>query len=73
MDAAPQISMASEGVAGTSVADLSIEVDDLDEALSRMQAGGFDIDYGPVSEPWGVIHSYVRDPFSRLVNMLVHD
>ena len=51
MDAAPQISMASEGVAGTSVADLSIEVDDLDEALSRMQAGGFDIDYGPVSEP----------------------
>lgn len=72
-DAAPQISIASEGGAGTAVPDLSIEVDDLDEALSRMQAGGFDIEYGPVNEPWGVRRFYVRDPFGRLVNIMVHD
>ena len=72
-DAPPQISIASEGGAGTAVPDLSIEVDDLDEALRRMQAGGFSIEYGPVSEPWGVRRFYVRDPFGRLVNIIVHE
>ena len=47
----PQLSIASEGGGGTAVPDLSIEVDDLDEAHSRMQQGGFEIEYGPVSEP----------------------
>ena len=72
-DATPQISIASEGGSGTAVPDLSIEVDDLDEALRRMQAGGFSIEYGPVSEPWGVRRFHVRDPFGRLVNIIVHE
>ncbi len=69
----PQLSIASEGGAGTPVPDLSIEVDDLDEALARMQKGGFQIEYGPVSEPWGVRRFYVRDPFGRLINILTHE
>ena len=69
----PQLSFASEGGGGTPVPDLSIEVDDLDEALSRMADGGFKIEYGPVSEPWGVRRFYVRDPFGRLINILSHD
>lgn len=69
----PQISVASEGGSGTAVPDLSIEVDDLDEALVRLSDGGFAIEYGPVSEPWGVRRFYVRDPFGRLINILVHE
>ena len=68
----PQLSVASEGGAGTAVPDLSIEVDDLDEALRRVQAADIAIEYGPVVEAWGVRRFHVRDPFGRLVNILAH-
>jgi catechol 2,3-dioxygenase-like lactoylglutathione lyase family enzyme len=68
----PQISVAIEGGSGTAVPDLSIEVDDLSDVHQRMQAAGFKIEYGPVSEPWGVTRFFVRDPFGRLVNILEH-
>ena len=67
-----QISFATQGGSDTPVPDLSIEVDDLDAAIERMQRGGFPIEYGPVDEPWGVRRFYVRDPFGKLVNILVH-
>jgi catechol 2,3-dioxygenase-like lactoylglutathione lyase family enzyme len=70
--AAPQISVATEGGSGTPVPDISIEVDDLTEVHQRMQTAGFTIEYGPVTEPWGVTRFYVRDPFGRLVNVLKH-
>jgi catechol 2,3-dioxygenase-like lactoylglutathione lyase family enzyme len=69
---APQSSVATEGGSGTSVPDLSIEVDDLLEVHRRMQLAGFEIEYGPITEPWGVRRFYVRDPFGRLVNILEH-
>jgi catechol 2,3-dioxygenase-like lactoylglutathione lyase family enzyme len=69
---APQISVATEGGSATPVPDLSIEVDDLLEVHRRMQEAGFEIEYGPISEPWGVTRFYVRDPFRRLVNILEH-
>lgn len=67
-----QVSFLSEGGSGTPVPDLSIEVDDLDEALRRVKKGGFDVVYGPAVEPWGVRRFFVRDPFGKLVNILVH-
>ncbi len=67
-----QLSFASEGGSGPAVPDLSVEVDDVDEAFERMKAAGFDIEYGPVDEPWGVRRFYVRDPFGKLVNILFH-
>lgn len=67
-----QISFLREGGSGTPVPDLSIEVDDLDAALSRMQGAGIPIEYGPTEEPWGVRRFYVRDPFGKLVNILAH-
>jgi len=70
--AAPQISVATEGGSGTPVPDLSIEVDDITDVHQRMQTAGFRIEYGPVTEPWGVKRFYVRDPFGRLVNVLEH-
>jgi catechol 2,3-dioxygenase-like lactoylglutathione lyase family enzyme len=69
---APQVSIANEGGSGTRVPDLSVEVDDLDEALRRVREAGFTIEYGPATEDWGVRRFYVCDPFGRLVNILAH-
>lgn len=67
-----QISLAAEGGSGTPVPDISIEVDDLDAALERVRTAGCPIEYGPADEPWGVRRFYTRDPFGKLVNILVH-
>ncbi|WP_430474485.1 VOC family protein [Thalassospira lucentensis] len=67
-----QVNFATEGGSGTPVPDMSIEVDDLEETLARMQAAAIEIEYGPVDEPWGVRRFYVRDPFGKLVNILSH-
>lgn len=70
---AVQVSFASQGGSGTSVPALSIEVDDLDEALRRCQQAGIALEYGPVIEPWGVRRFYVRDPLGQLINILQHE
>jgi catechol 2,3-dioxygenase-like lactoylglutathione lyase family enzyme len=67
-----QVSFATEGGSGTPTPDLSIEVDDLDAALSRMRKANVAIEYGPAEEPWGVRRFFVRDPFGKLVNILTH-
>jgi len=68
-----QVSVASEGGSGTAVPDLSIEVDNLEIALERVKNGNIEIEYGPVSEPWGVRRFYVREPFGKLINVLQHE
>ncbi len=67
-----QVSVMSEGGSGTPVPDISIEVDDLDEALRRARDAGIALEYGPANEPWGVKRFFVRDPFGKLVNILAH-
>jgi catechol 2,3-dioxygenase-like lactoylglutathione lyase family enzyme len=67
-----QMSFMTEGGSGTPVPDLSIEVDDVDEALSRMREAKLPIEYGPADEPWGVRRFFIRDPFGKLVNILQH-
>ncbi len=67
-----QVSFMAQGGSGTPVPDLSIEVDDVDEALAAMKEAGFTVEYGPADEPWGVRRFYVRDPLGRLVNILSH-
>jgi catechol 2,3-dioxygenase-like lactoylglutathione lyase family enzyme len=68
-----QISVLSEGGSGTAVPDISIEVDDIEEALARVQRASIPIEYGPKTEPWGVRRFYVRDPFGKLINILQHE
>ena len=63
----------SEGGSGTAVPDISIEVDDIEEALTRVQKANITIEYGPTTEPWGVRRFYVRDPFGKLINILQHE
>ena len=67
-----QISFVSQGGSDTPPPDLSIEVDDVDDALERIRRAGFPIEYGPVDEPWGVRRFFVRDPLGKLVNVLAH-
>jgi catechol 2,3-dioxygenase-like lactoylglutathione lyase family enzyme len=67
-----QVGVAIEGGSGTPVPDLSIEVDDVEEALARMKKAKIKIEYGPANEPWSVRRFYVRDPFGRLGNILMH-
>ncbi|WP_141734500.1 VOC family protein [Oligoflexus tunisiensis] len=67
-----QISFMSEGGSGTAVPDISIEVDDVDEAYRQMKKARFKIEYEITDEPWGVRRFYVRDPFGKLVNILSH-
>ena len=67
-----QLSVMSEGGSGTPVPDISIEVDDLKEALTRARNAGIAIEYGPATEPWGVRRFFVRDPFGKLINILQH-
>ena len=68
-----QLSVMSEGGSGTAVPDLSIEADNVEEALTRARNAGVAIEYGPASEPWGVRRFFVRDPFGKLVNILQHE
>ncbi len=68
-----QISFASEGGSGTPVPDISIEVDDIEEALDRVKKANIPVEYGVVSEPWGVRRFYIRDPFGKLINVLQHE
>ena len=68
-----QMSVMSEGGSGTPVPDISIEVDDVEEALKRARKAGIAIEYGPADEPWGVRRFFVRDPFGKLVNILQHE
>ena len=68
-----QVSFIIEGGSGAPTPNLSIEVDDLDEALARVKKAKLPIEYGPTDEPWGVRRFFVRDPFGQLVNILAHD
>jgi catechol 2,3-dioxygenase-like lactoylglutathione lyase family enzyme len=68
-----QVSFASEGGSGTPVPALSIEVDDLDDAIRRVKKAAIPFEYGPTREPWGVRRFYVRDPFGNLINILQHE
>ena len=68
-----QLSVMSEGGSGTPVPDMSIEVDNVEEALMRVRKAGIAIEYGPATEPWGVRRFYVRDPFGKLINILQHE
>lgn len=67
-----QLSVAAEGGSGTAVPRLSIEVEDLQTALDRAIELGIAIEYGPVTEPWGVRRFYLRDPFGTIINVLEH-
>lgn len=67
-----QVSFATEGGSGTPVPQLSIDVDDLNEVLAKVEEERVEIEYGPVDEPWGARRFFIRDPGGTLLNILTH-
>lgn len=67
-----QIGIASEGGSGTPVPDLSIEVDDVDDAYRRAKAMGCKFVYDLTDEPWHVRRFFIADPTGKVVNVLSH-
>lgn len=67
-----QISVASQGGAGSPVPDISVEVDNVDEVHDRARAMGATITYPITDESWGVRRFFVADPMGREINILSH-
>src|ERR671924_416707 len=51
---------------------MSVQVGIAPEGGSGTPVPDLAIEYGPADEPWGVRRFYVRDPFGRLINILMH-
>lgn len=69
---ATQLSLARHGGSDTDLPALSIEVDDLNDILDRLESLGIRPEYGPTNEDWGVRRFYFRDPAGTLINVLTH-
>src|SRR5207248_1693889 len=53
-------------------ADVSIEVDDLDDVYARARAAGAEIVYPLTEEDWGLRRFFVRDPNGAVINVTEH-
>ena len=53
-------------------ADVSIEVDDVDEVHDRALTAGADIVYPLTDEEWGLRRFFVRDPNGTVINVTQH-
>ncbi|GAA2319003.1 VOC family protein [Streptomyces violaceusniger] len=67
-----QIGVMTDDETGPVVPDLSIEVDDVDAAYAAMRDSGAEIVHSLRDEEWGVRRFFVRDPNSRVINVLTH-
>ena len=71
--AAAQLSVLSADATAPVVADVSVEVDDVDAAHAAALAAGHEIVHPLTDEPWGVRRFFVREPASgRVLNVLSH-
>lgn len=62
----------NEGGAGTPVADLSIDMDDIDTALDQVKKAPVPIEYSPTAAPWGVRRFGFREPFAKPTPIVRH-
>jgi predicted enzyme related to lactoylglutathione lyase len=67
-----QINVVRRDASASVQADVSIEVDDVDEAHAAAQRRGCDIVRPLTDEPWGVRRFFVRDPTGKVLNILSH-
>ena len=53
-------------------ADVSIEVDDVDDVYERARTAGAEIVYPLTDEEWGLRRFFVRDPNGAVINVTQH-
>lgn len=53
-------------------AQISIEVEDVDQVHNRVVASGLEVLYPLTNEPWGVRRFFVADPNGVVLNILSH-
>jgi lactoylglutathione lyase len=52
--------------------DMTIIVDDVDDAVERLRAAGAPVIMEPKAQPWGDRHAYVMDPEGNYVQITTH-
>ncbi|NVI86442.1 VOC family protein [Actinomadura sp. BRA 177] len=67
-----QVSVMTSDKTAPVVADMSVEVDDVDAAYAAVRDSGAEIVHPLQDEEWGVRRFFVRDPNGRVVNVLGH-
>ena len=69
---AAQLSVMSHDATAAVVADVSVEVEDVDAAHAAALARGDEIVHPLTDEPWGVRRFFVREPHGKVINVLGH-
>jgi catechol 2,3-dioxygenase-like lactoylglutathione lyase family enzyme len=67
-----QISLMTRDLTAAVNPALSVEVDDLDAALTAARAEGLEIVHPVTDEPWGVRRFFFKDADGTVVNVLTH-
>ncbi|GII82711.1 glyoxalase [Sphaerisporangium siamense] len=67
-----QLSVFTHDETAPVVADVSIEVDDVDAVYEAVRASGAEIVHPLQNEPWGVRRFFTRDPNGQVLNILSH-
>jgi uncharacterized glyoxalase superfamily protein PhnB len=67
-----QITLVQQDATATVNPDVSIEVDDVDEAYATAHEMGYEIVHPLTDEPWGVRRFFVREPNGSVLNILSH-
>jgi len=57
---------------GISLAQISVEVADVDALHAEALRRGLEIVYPLTDEPWGIRRFFVRDPDGRVINVAMH-
>lgn len=67
-----QVSFMTHDLTAPVVADMSVEVDDVDAAYAAVRESGAEIVHPLQDEEWGVRRFFVRDPDGKVINVLDH-
>src|SRR5438309_1492956 len=67
-----QITVLQQDATATVNPDVSIEVDDVDEAYAAALEMGCELVHPLTYEPWGVRRFFVREPNGKVLNILSH-
>jgi catechol 2,3-dioxygenase-like lactoylglutathione lyase family enzyme len=69
---AAQISIMTHDQTAVVIPDVSVQVDDVDEAYAAAVREHAQIVHPLTDEPWGVRRFFVRDPDGHVINVLSH-